>query len=714
MRTAQRKSHLEQNIDLKRQAQKQRKQEYNKSMAKHTEYPSVPEYQNKFRDRHEKELAGLEETYKVAAVEFAKATEQLAAKLAQAMPLEIGALVQRHMQGQAQKPTNVDEARIKALESSLEARISSLDSLIKSKTALLDNEVRQAQDSHRELKASLVQERSDFENRLAADFDKKMTAQQKIIDGLLESHKRLEDQISKIQNDRTTTAAQPDQDRQQEQNGALLADVSKIRLENGRLRDDIEYLRANAARRSELGDLKTDCSDVKVENARLGTILSQVRDDNKALTTRFGEYAEMTRQHQVTVSRLDTTSGDHQRELSRLDVVTRRHDDKLSQLDQLTRDHQDELSRLDLNMLEQVAEGWGLEWPNVLNALKTFDGVRVRLDRLEKDLPDVVRYKDRLELLEGDAYASAQTAAEVKDRAVRLTAQSGEAVSRQSSVGSKSDKEDPAVQKLMLRVWTIEDKLRKSEEKLSQADAFENSALFKISQVQDNVTRRVKTIETRLDGFKVDSFLGDMQELRAEFHGMGEKLNYFKTQVKQLEARFEDFSRRELATSLLQSDPEVSKFKTKVEKFEGDFEKLSTEVHDVSANFEFLNHQVTDLDSRYNNITTKTLAEHILAQMELVYPTNREIIANMQELQRRMTCIEKETRKTEEESRKTRATVEELRHQANISLSEKLLGAGSKRRRVDERANGTRSPRLSANGTDRSPGSPAHTPTSRS
>jgi chromosome segregation ATPase len=727
MMSAQRKSQIEQNIDLKRLAQKQRKQEYNKSMSKHPEYPSVPEYQNKFRDRHEKELVGLEEAHKVAMAEFDKATEQLAFSLAQALPLEIEAVVQRHMQGQFLKPTGVDDAKIKDLEASFEARISALDNLIESKTAVIKNEVNQAHDNHNQLKASLPHQRTEFENRLTADLEKKMAAQQNLIDGLLDSHKRLEEQIIKVQNERKM--AQANQELQQEQNRALHADVSKIRLENGRLRDDLEYLRENAARRSELGDMKTDCGDVKTENARLSTLLCQIKDDNKAMSTRFGEYAELTREHQITMSRLDAASEDHRAGLSRLDLLTRRHGDELTRLDLVTKNHQDELSRLDLTMLEEVAEGWGIEWPNVLDAIQAFDGVRARVDKLESVFPDVVRYKDRLEHVEEDAQTFARTVAEVKDCVVRLTparsAQTGETVSRQGSVGSRSDKEDRFSQDLMSRLLTVEDKLRKSEEKVTQAGAFENSALFRISQVQDNVTRRVKNIETRLNELpvqafaqigtqtpsqqdpgistltsKVDHCLGELEKLSTEFRGMGEKVNFFKNQVKQLETRFEELSQQAPARSLLHFDPEVSKFKTKVEKFEGDFEKLSTEVQGVSAHFEYLNHQVTALDSQYNNITTKPLAEHILAHMELVYPTNREIIANMQELQRRMTCSEQDTRET----------VEELRQRVNLAIGQHAATghpavAGIKRRRVDDSANG--SPRPSVNGAERSTGSPA-------
>jgi chromosome segregation ATPase len=735
MKIAQKKAQLEQDIDLKRLAQRQRRQEYNKSMTKHAEYPSIPEFQNKFRDRHERDLAAMEEAHKEAVADFNKATEKLAASLAQALPLEFEALVQRHVQGLVQKPTGVDEARIKALETSLEQKIGSAK-----------NEVKQAHDNHRELKASLVRERyetedklaRDIEKRLAVQFEQKMAAQQKVIDGLLDNHKHLTEQLTKVQNERITAQANSDtkpndvkaqverletrqnvhQDLQQEQTRSLRADFTKISIENGRLRDDLEYLRETVARRSEVAALKTDYHDVKAENVKLSALISQIKDDNRDLGTRFTEYADMTQDHQVTVSRLNAASQEHQDGLSRLDVATREQGDELSRLAGVTREHQDELSRLDLTMLEQVAEGWGIEWPNVLSSVQAFEGVRDRVEKLEQVYPDVVRYRDHLEHVKGDAQLFAQTVAEVKDRVGRLTPTgSGDGISRQGSVGSRNEKEDFVLQDLRERVSTVKDKLRQSEERVVGVEVFVKDALVKFGQVLDNVTRRVKNVETRLGELparastpsqqdpemrsRVENVLDEFEKISKEFELTNGRLEFLKDQVKQLETRFEELPQQAgPAESLVHSDPEVSKFKTKVAKFEGDFEKLSTEVQGVSATFEYLNHQITNLDNQYNNITTKPLAEHILAHMELVYPNNREIIANMQELQLRMYGVE-------QEGKQARESVEELRRRVNVVTGQQAAPGQppNKRRRMDEGANGSSRPSLDV--SDRSTSSPA-------
>lgn len=757
MRIAQKKAQLEQSIELERLALKQRRQEYNKSMTKHAEYPCIPEFQNKFRDRHTRELAALEEAHSAAVAEFDRTTDQLATSLAQALPVDIEAIIHRELQGQIQNNTGVNEARIKALETSLEARIASLDKSLEQKIGYVKNEVKQAHNNHRELKANLEREKREDEDRLASviekklalQFEQKMTAQQEVIDRLLDSHRRLAEELSSVQNETRTAPTssshshQADfkaqverleaqqncyQESHQEQARSHRADLTKITIECGRLRDDVEYLREEVARRSELAAMKTDYNHVKAENANLSALLSQIRDDNKDLSTRFGEYAEMTREHQVTVSRLDAVSQEHQTGLSRLDMTTEKHGDELSRLDMVTRGHQDELSRLDLTVLEQVAEGWGIEWPNVVSSVQAFTGVVGRVEKLEQSYPDVVRLRDRLEHFERDGQSVPQPAAEAEDRVgCRNPVVSGDGVSLQDSVGSGDEVENrPAgFRDLSSRVLTVEQEVSAYEERVSRVEAFTKDALVKFGQVLDNVTRRVKTTEARLDELpvsvsasssqdadaetrsKVDNVLGEVEKASIELEAMDSRLEAVRGQVKRLESQVEGIPQQVPANSFLHSDPEVSKFKTKVEKFEGDFEKLSTEMQGVSAGFEYLNHQVTILDSQYNSITTKALAEHILAHMELVYPTNHEIIANMQELQRRMNGVEHEARNADEQSRKARETLDELRQRVNLAIGQHAATGQppNKRRRIEDGMNGN--PRPSPNGADTSADSPA-------
>ncbi|KAJ9165019.1 hypothetical protein NKR19_g815 [Coniochaeta hoffmannii] len=632
---AQKKMQTEQQLDLKRL--KQRKTEYTKSLFKHTDFGSIPEFQKHYRDRQEKDLADLEKTHKAQVAEFDKTIMELAASVVQALPLEIDTLVHRCVQEQVPKRSSIDESMIKALEGSFDAKIASAKHSLEVKYGYVKNEAAQAHNNHRELKASLVREKLEAETKLEKfgnQFEQKMAAQQKAIDELLDSHKRLEDELNNVREERTTPPADSShtgldkinedvdkikeqvgrlesrqdihQDLQQSQSRSLVADVSKIRLENARLRDDVETIRETAARRNELAAVKTDCSSIRAENSKLSTVVAEIRNYNRDLNTRFGEYAQMTSEHEITITRLDTMSQEHGAGISRLDSTMKTHEDEISRLDRVTREHQDELSRLDLTMLEQVAEAWGIEWPNILSSVEAFPGVKRRVEKLEKVYLD-------------------------EDRVGRLTPVGSTAdVSRQGSVASRTDKEDRLTQDLKSRVSTAEDKAQRAEEQVAGVETFTRTAMLNIGKVIDDINKRVKSIEARLALPVMASapYQQEVSELRStvdsvvdKFEALNGRFDELGSQVKQLETRVEELARQATPQSLLHSDPEVTKFKTKVEKFEDDFEKLSTEVQGVSQNFEWLNHQVTNLDSQYNNITTKPLAEHILAHMEQVYPT---------------------------------------------------------------------------------------------
>jgi archaellum component FlaC len=565
----------------------QRKIEYSKSFTKTSDYPSVPEFQKKHRDRHERELADLEKSYKSQVAQFDKSSAEYAACLVQALPLDIEALVQRRVQELL--PKRIGELKLA----------------------------------------------DDLEKKLSDQFQDKITAQQKTIDELLETSQRLTGHITSLQNEKTSATAATvdtdagqleqrvarletqqttDREAQQDHFTSIHKDVAKLRLEKARFQEDINSLRDTVARQDDVATVREDCSDIKANNARLSALVDETRTDNRKLGTRLEEYAGLTRAHDVKVTRLGAACQEHQDTISRLDVTSSQHHDAISRLDGMTKEHQRDLSRLDLSMLEQMAEGWQIEWPGVLSSVKALQGVKGRLDRLEKVVQDE-DYTGRLTPVGSTGN---------RDR-----------VSRQGSTASQTVKEDLLIQDLKARVSIAEDKVQK-------VNTFATNAMLGISRTVDSLANRMQTIETRLPSSVVDG----LTNTPTQFEAMNLRVDFLASQATQLETRLEEVSRQATpAQSLLQSDPEVTKFKTKVERFEGDFEKLTTEVKGVAENYEMLNFQVTNLDNQYNNITTKSLAEHIIAQMERVYPNNREILANMQELQRRMSKVEQDLKR---------------------------------------------------------------------
>lgn len=101
------------------------------------------------------------------------------------------------------------------------------------------------------------------------------------------------------------------------------------------------------------------------------------------------------------------------------------------------------------------------------------------------------------------------------------------------------------------------------------------------------------------------------------------------------------------------SSPDVDRIKGTTDQLAQDFTKLTQNVDAVNTKMEqkceYLNHQFTTLDSQFNNLSTKSLADHIIAQMEVIYPKNEQILSNMdaltkgyQEFMRRVVEISKQ------------------------------------------------------------------------
>lgn len=707
MKAAQKKANLEVKLGAEKVAVAQKKQDFQKSVTQHTDYPSVLETQQRYRDKHEKEWARLQEEYKVALADYNKATEQIAGSLTRALPLEMEALVQRYLQGQAQKnPTGIDEAKIQALEASFEKRFSEQDRSIESKIRKPHDNQSDRALAETELASVIQMKTAEVEQKVTEDFENKFAAQQKVIDGLLESHNRLAAQFAKAQTEKATAIPTPagspveqddgelrarmnkletrqkeNREQQEKHNKSLHTDVSKIRLETTRLDKDLEYLRTTVARQDEVKELRIKSSELTTELIKLSTGLNQMKIENEAKGTLYEDYAEMTTKHQVQIPKLEASTEELEDRLAQLDRETRGNVEEISRLKKTTKGHQEELSRLDLNTLEAIAEGWVIDWPNIKDSVGDIVGLRQRVEKLEN---------------------ISQTASEVKDRGRQTpshAAQARDSASRQGSVASRSEKGDGSPQDLKLRVMALENKLNRAHE-------FENSGLHTIADLQGKLAKRVREVETRLAKLptqtpqqtslipELSNLTSNVNRLSTDFQIMRDMINLWTERVKNVEFRNDELLQRSAARNLLPSDPEVTEFKTKVAKVEGDFERLSTDLQGVSSNFEFLGHQVKVLDSQFNNITTRPLAEHIIAHMEQIYPTNREILADLEKLHQRVSSLESDAR--------TAMANQEFRLRARPALGGQNASfqaggvltsvAGNKRRRTDDGINGSPRP----------------------
>lgn len=159
---------------------------------------------------------------------------------------------------------------------------------------------------------------------------------------------------------------------------------------------------------------------------------------------------------------------------------------------------------------------------------------------------------------------------------------------------------------------------------------------------------------------------------------------------------------------------EVASIKSAVDKLAQDHVGLSAQINqvnqDVVRNNKDLNGQVemlrlttNVLNSQFNNLSTKSLAEHIIGQLELVYPTPRELAADVDYLRTTLKELIDRVKNVEGDVHDYKARVDGLGSAMGTSLTgckENLRraaefpgnGIGNKRRRLDSSPNRSENP----------------------
>jgi hypothetical protein len=329
----------------------------------------------------------------------------------------------------------------------------------------------------------------------------------------------------------------------------------------------------------------------------------------------------MTRQQQVVVDKHDTKIQGQEKELSALQKIAKTH--------------QDDLSAIDLRAFDKVAEEWSIEWPQVQAAIKRLKEFQARLEK------------------EGSTIVLAQ------DQSGRSTPT--QVLSRQNSVLSTVPK-DAADSS-----WA--DRVRAIEEELDKIKKGWDSGLFAAAGQLDKLTGRVRSLEEGVKTPQSNPQIDPLMKIRmeaflAQVPTLAQSMNSLRDQVAGL------IRREGEAQKSLQQGPLAL---IKAERVEEAYKDLANSISDSLTS---LYTQVTALDSQYNNINTKTLAESMVVQMEQIYPGNRQVLANQE-------FLSKEVQKVETQSKQCLEGIEDLKRQWASTMSPRL-GVGNKRRRTEE------------------------------
>lgn len=517
------KASLDLQQDCLDRAIKQRKADYEKSVQRYPEFQSVPEMQNKFRDKQSRDAKRLEELRRGHDAKYTRAAEMLSVQLLNGLPL-------------LDKPTRLKETEAHRLKD------------IKPELASLKNQMQQLNNSY---KSQFAHQQSEFADQLA---------KQK------EEFKR---QMEQMRKDMAAQQAEREQ-RQQEE---FRAQLSKYEVHTKALVQNQEAERQRS--------VQTKTSAVE---------LAALRNENAGLKSEM--------------SALLARADDRARELAQCkEEVTSLHialDDCVA----TAKDTQSTLRNVDLEGIDQIAEIFLGDWPNL----------QARVTDHEKRLDEVSQ---------------------------------GLQACQPPATGA----EDGSL------VHTMEQT---------------NQRVEQVRQMQE--------------------MMGDM---------WGGMLDDLGKQLSGLTSR--TIALEELAAKLPHTVPDVDLINSTTAKLGQDFVKLAEKVEGVSDKMEqkceYLNHQFTTLDSQYNNISTKALAEHIIAQMETFYPTNGQIVADIDTLSRAVQELKQRWTELREEQKAMRNAFEEISNHMD-HLFPDPVASGNKRKRLEADPNGLQSQRQ-ANGKGR-------------
>ena len=169
----------------------------------------------------------------------------------------------------------------------------------------------------------------------------------------------------------------------------------------------------------------------------------------------------------------------------------------------------------------------------------------------------------------------------------------------------------------------------------------------------------------------------------------GSMLDEMNQSVSGLASRMADLEAREAKTiaSAVKADTIKGPADQQVQAQQAqDFSGLSDKVmglsNELDRKCEYWNHQFTTLDSQYNNLSTKALAEQIIAQLETFYPRNGQVVADISTLNKLLHDLTLRVDAQGAEVGTLRRTFDEITTQVENILPQPVTN-GKKRRRVD-------------------------------
>ncbi|KAL2116815.1 hypothetical protein VTJ04DRAFT_8983 [Mycothermus thermophilus] len=268
--------------------------------------------------------------------------------------------------------------------------------------------------------------------------------------------------------------------------------------------------------------------------------------------------------------------------------------------------------------------------------------------------------------------------------------------------------------------------IKEHESKLSRldADALERVAEtidIKIPALESKLSSLQEKVDIgipeALDKKEQDIFKQVVNYVQIMSEYLGKKVDSINDALKGIKNRVEALEQASTSgqTASVNNDQlqqlisEVSSLKSKLEPCEQAIQKLDKELRnqiqqanqatstlgqDLNGQLDAVRQSLFVLNSQYNNLTTRSLAEHIIGYLRQMYPQSDQLIADIKALNLRVGAVQADL-----EGIKVKYDERSLAPESNgCANGNDAQVAGAKRKRLDSTtANGLKSPRL-ANG----------------
>jgi hypothetical protein len=651
------KAKWEKELELKKIALGGKITEYEKSTARQPEHSSVPEYQAKFRKKYEKDAATAEKNLATAKAEFDKCASNLAVSLTQCMPLEIENLIQQLMDKSLEKRTAALQAQSATAASISDAELdrrmgdrinlamqkengrlcSKLDKLLNRVVDLEGRPISAESAADQDLQAKMA----EFKNQQKQAFDalkqetidrqRDLARQQELIDKLTARTKALEDQITKLQKEKAATQVQIQHESPPQAQPIAAVDANLTsrldKLESTQATDREYHSEQNQSLNRELASVRDQVQQGKA----LKKELAAIRLDTDRLKYRVDNLSRdnVPREEVISLNskfnnlELKTDELAAWQSQAKLDLASIKPE--LEDCSITIKNHKAKLARVDVHALEKIADAFAMEVPTMQANITE---LQKRVSQIDQAGKEANRGFTEVKQLMKDYPMTGPS----PDRTTLQTAQTV------SPTPSYTGELSP-----------LHSKLSELEAKVVHHQKLFVALMPRLREIKDDLAQEKQRVDDR-----------------------------FKTLAASTTAP--DFP---------VSAADVDAFRTKVENITGEFEKLQTNVKTLdqavrdfgrtSDKVNYLNHQFLALDSQYQKLSTSSLMESVMTQMQLLYPGTQQIQADVRLLTSRLEECQQRLAKVEQ-------NVQTLFQSAPQPATESATG--NKRRRTDEAANG--------------------------